>query len=133
MRQRFVAFVVVHTPAHHEFHETPPRVWKPRWETIVASRFLEGIETRCCRIIPEMTSAVSKLSVTMMYDEPHMLSPYTLERTAGCYGKVANVEGLLRMMVFQSRPGEASVGVADLLFTREHFQQMARVMGMPGL
>jgi hypothetical protein len=80
------------------------------------------------RAIERFTDAMSEEQV-----EPQMLSPYTLERTAGCYVKVAHVEGPLRMMVFQSRPGEKSVCVADLLFTREQFQEMARVMGMPGL
>jgi hypothetical protein len=64
--------------------------------------------------------------------EPQTLSPYALDRTTGFYVKVRNVEGLLRMLVFQSQQGEKSVCVADLLFTREQFQEMARVMGMPG-
>jgi hypothetical protein len=34
-----------------------------------SSEFFPVIEPRC-RIIPQTTSAVSKLSVTMMYDEP---------------------------------------------------------------
>ena len=64
-----------------------------------------------------------------------MLTPYALERTAGFYVKVKNVEGLLRMLVFQGpeQPGEKSICVADLLFTRDQFQEMARVMGMPSL
>jgi hypothetical protein len=37
------------------------------------------------------------------------------------------------MLVFQSQPGEKGVCVADLLFTREQFQEMARIMGMPSL
>jgi hypothetical protein len=37
------------------------------------------------------------------------------------------------MLVFRSQPGEKSVCVADLLFTRDQFQEMARVMGMPSL
>lgn len=51
--------------------------------------------------------------------EPQTLSPYALDRTAGFYVKVRNVEGLLQMLVFQSQQGEKSVCVADLLFTRE--------------
>jgi hypothetical protein len=67
--------------------------------------------------------------------EPQMLAPYTLERKAGCYVMLKNVEGLLRMLVFQGPewPGEKSVCVADLLFTREQFQEMMRVMRIPGL
>ena len=63
------------------------------------------------------------------------LSPYALDRTTGFYVKVRNVDGLLRMLVFQGpeRDGERSRCVADLLFTREQFQEMARVMGMSGL
>jgi len=37
------------------------------------------------------------------------------------------------MLVFRSQPGEKRVGVADLLFTRDQFREMARVMGMPSL
>jgi hypothetical protein len=68
-------------------------------------------------------------------EQVQTLSPYALDRTAGFYVKVRNVEGLLRMLVFQgsARDGEKSVCVADLLFTREQFQEMARVMGMPSL
>jgi hypothetical protein len=42
--------------------------------------------------------------------EPQMLMPYTLERKAGCYVMLKNVEGLLRMLVFQGPawPGEKS-------------------------
>jgi len=67
--------------------------------------------------------------------EPQMLTPYTLERKAGCYVMLKNVEGLLRMLVLQGPewPGEKSVCIADLLFTREQFQEMMRVMGIPGL
>jgi hypothetical protein len=67
--------------------------------------------------------------------EPQLLTPYTLERKAGCYVMLKNVEGLLRMLVFQGLewPGEQSVCVADLLFTREQFQEMMRVMRIPGL
>jgi hypothetical protein len=48
--------------------------------------------------------------------EPQMLTPYALERKAGCYVMVKNVEGLLRMLVFQGpeRAGEKSVCIADL-------------------
>jgi hypothetical protein len=63
------------------------------------------------------------------------LTPYALDRTTGFYVKVRNVEGLLRMLVFQGpeRVGEGPNCVADLLFTRDQFQEMMRVMGMPGL
>jgi hypothetical protein len=63
------------------------------------------------------------------------LNPYALDRTTGFYVKVRNVDGLLRMIVFQGpeRAGEKPVCVADLLFTRDQFQEMARVMGIPGL
>jgi hypothetical protein len=39
------------------------------------------------------------------------------------------------MLVCQrpERAGEQAVCVADLLFTREQFQEIARVMGMPAL
>jgi hypothetical protein len=39
----------------------------------------------------------------------------------------------LRMLVFQGpeRAGEKPVCVADLLFTREQFHEMARIMGCP--
>jgi hypothetical protein len=67
--------------------------------------------------------------------EPQMLTPYALDRKTGFYVKVKNTEGLLRMDVFQGpeRAGEKSICVADLLFTREPMQEMARVMEMPGL
>jgi hypothetical protein len=67
--------------------------------------------------------------------EPQMLVPYALERKTGFYVKVKNAEGLLRMLVFQGpeRAGEKPVCVADLLFTREQFQELMRVMGVPGL
>jgi hypothetical protein len=67
--------------------------------------------------------------------EPQMLPPFPLEKKSRCYVNVANVEGLLQMMVFQdlSQPGEESVCVAGLLFTREQFQEMMRMMGTPEL
>jgi hypothetical protein len=34
-------------------------------------------------------------------EQVQTLSPYALDRTAGFYVKVRNVEGLLRMLVFQ--------------------------------
>jgi hypothetical protein len=48
---------------------------------------------------------------------------------------VRNPEGLLRMLVFQGpeRVGERPNCVADLLFTRDQFQEMMPVMGMSGL
>jgi hypothetical protein len=82
------------------------------------------------RAVERFTDAMSEDQV-----EPQTLSPYALDRTTGFYVKVRNVEGLLRMLVFQGpeRDGERSRCVADLLFTREQFQEMARVMGMPNL
>jgi hypothetical protein len=114
-----------------------------------------------------MISALTELSVTMLYDEPsrtltgmregpgmepralerfadtmadeepepQTLTPYALDRTTGFYVKVRNVEGLLRILVFQGpeRAGERPNCVADLLFTRDQFQEMAKIMGMPGL
>jgi hypothetical protein len=82
------------------------------------------------RAVERFTDAMSEDQV-----EPQTLSPYALDRTTGFYVKVRNVEGLLRMLVFQgpARDGERSTCVADLLFTREQFQEMARIMGLPGL
>jgi hypothetical protein len=82
------------------------------------------------RAVEPFTDAMSEEQV-----EPQTLSPYALDRTTGFYVKVRNVEGLLRMLVFQGpdRAGERPNCVADLLFTREQFQEMARIMGMPGL
>jgi hypothetical protein len=81
--------------------------------------------------------ALERFSETMAEGdpEPQTLSPYALDRSTGFYVKVRNVDGLLRMLVFQgpARPGEKANCVADLLFTREQFQEMARVMGMPRL
>jgi hypothetical protein len=80
--------------------------------------------------------ALERFADTMAEEEqPQTLTPYALDRATGFYVKVRNVEGLLRMLVFQgpARDGERSTCVADLLFTREQFQEMARVMGMPNL
>jgi hypothetical protein len=81
--------------------------------------------------------AVERFTDTMADEapEPRMLTPYTLEWKVGCYVMVKNVEGLLQMLVFQGpeRPGERSVCVTDLLFTRDKFQEMARIMGMPNI
>jgi len=66
-------------------------------------------------------------------EQAQTLSPSVLDRATGFYLKARTVEGLLRMLVFQSQPGEKSVCVADLLFTREQFQEMARIIGMPRL
>jgi hypothetical protein len=80
---------------------------------------------------------LARFSETMADEElePQMLMLYTLERKARCYVMLKNVEGLLRMLIFQGPewPGEQSVCVTDLLFTREQFQEMMRVMGIPGL
>jgi hypothetical protein len=77
--------------------------------------------------------ALERFSETMGEEqvEPQTLSPYALDRATGFYVKVRNVEGLLRMLVFQGpeRAGEKPVCVADLLFTREQFHEMARIMG----
>jgi hypothetical protein len=85
---------------------------------------------------PDMES-LERFAEVMSDEEPNpqVLTPYALDRTTGFYVKVQNVEGLLRMLVFQGpeRAGEKPVCVADLLFTREQFQEMARVMGMPEL
>jgi hypothetical protein len=85
---------------------------------------------------PEMES-IERFAEVMSDEEstPQTLTPYDLDRTTGFYVKVHNVEGLLRMLVFQGpeQAGEKSVCVADLLFTRDQFQEMARVMGMPNL
>ena len=82
------------------------------------------------RAVERFTDAMSEDQV-----EPQTLSPYALDRTTGFYVKVRNVEGMLRMLVFQrpERDGENAKGVADLLFTREQVQEMARVMGVPSL
>jgi hypothetical protein len=80
--------------------------------------------------------AVERCSDTMaeeVEERAQTLSLYALDRATGFDVKVRNVEGLLRMLVFQSQPGENSVRVADLLFTRDQFQDMARIMGMPSL
>jgi hypothetical protein len=81
--------------------------------------------------------AVERFSETMADEEPEpqILNPYALDRKTGFYVKVKNAEGLLRMLVFQGpeRAGEKPVCVADLLFTRDQFQEMARIMGMPNL
>jgi hypothetical protein len=82
--------------------------------------------------------AVERFPETMaeeVEERAQMLSSYALDRTTGFYVKVRNVEGILRMLVFQGpeRAGERPNFVADLLFTREQFQEMARIMGMPGL
>jgi hypothetical protein len=82
--------------------------------------------------------AVERFSETMaeeVEERAQTLSPYALDRATGFYVKVRNVEGLLRMLVFQGpeRDGENAKCVADLLFTREQFQEMARIMGMPNL
>lgn len=66
-------------------------------------------------------------------EQVHTLSHYALNRATGFYVKVRNVEKLMRMLVFQSRPGERGVCVADLLCTREQFQDMAQLTGTPGL
>ncbi len=80
--------------------------------------------------------AMERFSETMaeeVEERAQTLSPYALDRATGFHVKARNVEGLLRMLVFQSQPGEKSACVADLLFTRDQFQDMARVMGMPSL
>jgi hypothetical protein len=62
---------------------------------------------------------LERFSETMADEElePQMLKPYTLERKAGCYIMPKDVEGLLRMLVFQGQewPGEKPVCVADLV------------------
>jgi hypothetical protein len=83
---------------------------------------------------PDMESL--KRFAEVMSDEepnPQVLTPYALDRTTGFYVKVRNVEGLLRMLVFQSQSGEENVCVADLLFARDEFQEIMRVISMPVL
>jgi hypothetical protein len=62
--------------------------------------------------------------------ETQTLTPYALDQMTGFYVQVKNVEGLLRMLVFQSQPGERGICVADLLFTRDQLQEIAGVMGI---
>ncbi len=82
------------------------------------------------RAVERFTDAMSEEQ-----HETQTLTPYALDRMTGFYVKVRNVEGLLRLLVFQGpvRDGEKPTCVADLLFTREQFQEMARVMGIPSL
>jgi hypothetical protein len=51
---------------------------------------------------------LERFSETMADEElePPMLTPYRLERKAGCYVRLKNVEGLLRMLVFQGGSGQ---------------------------
>jgi hypothetical protein len=75
--------------------------------------------------------AVERFSETMaeeVEERAQTLSPYALDRTTGFYVQVRNVEGLLRMLVFQGpeRAGEKPNCVADLLFTREQFHGICR-------
>jgi hypothetical protein len=80
--------------------------------------------------------AVERFTDAMAEEEQQQtFTPYALDRATGFYVKVRNVEGLLRMLVFQGpeRAGEKPNCVADLLFTRDQFQEMARIMGVPNL